>query len=325
LTLLIKCSKVLESIVSRHEKAGCRQHLLTLSSLSSPGARTDSESWVYILNISTELNNDWTWKERFPRQDEVLEYLNHVAARFDMHKDIQFNTRVRSAIFDNTNGLWSINTTLGEDYTCRYFICATGALSVGRDLPFPGVKNFKGESYLTYSWPHRTVGFKGKRIGIIGTGATSVQIIPTVAHSAASVTVFQRTPNYVLPARNHPLTSDQQNEIKRNYDAIWQDARTQIFGMAVKDSKLTIKDMKNATAIQRVLEYGWEIGGFRFIFETFADLTTSEEANYIASEFVRNKIRAIVKDEETAELLCPDHPIMAKRPPLGHHYFETYV
>lgn len=295
-------------------------------SSSSPGARTDSESWIYILNISKELNNDWTWKERYPRQGEVLEYLNHVADRFEMRNDIQFKTRVKSATWDKTKRLWNINTTThGEHYTCRYFIPATGALSVGRELPFPGAEQFKGESYVTFAWPHHAVDFKGKRVGIVGTGATSVQIVPTIAHSAASVTVFQRTPNYVLPARNHPLTSDQQEEIKRNYNTVWQEARSQMFGMSLQDSKLTTKDMKNDTAIQQVLERGWETGGLRFIFETFADLTTSEEANYMASEFVRNKIRAIVKDEETAELLCPDHPIMAKRPPLGHHYFEACV
>lgn len=279
---------------------------------------------MYILNLSKELNDEWTWKERFPRQPEVLDYLNHVADRFDMRKEIQFNTRVKSAIWDNTKSLWTIKTIQGEEYTCKCFISATGVLSVGRDLPFPGADKFKGEAYLSYAWPDHTVDFKGKRVGIIGTGATGVQLIPTIAHSAASVTVFQRTANYVLPARNHPLTSDQLNAIKRNYDAVWQGARRQLFGMAFEDSKITTKDMKNDAAIHRVLEHGWEIGGFRFVFETFADLTTDDRANQIASDFVRNKIRAVVKDEETAELLCPDHPLMAKRPPLGHYYFETF-
>lgn len=292
---------------------------------SSPGARTDIESWVYILNISKELNDEWTWKERYPGQREVLEYLNHVVDRFDMRKDIQFKTQVKCATFDSSKSLWNIKTADSEDYVCRYFIPATGPLSVGAELPFRGAKKFKGESYRTCVWPHHSVDFNGKRVGVIGTGATSVQIIPIIAHSAASVTVFQRTPNYVIPARNHPLTSDQLNEIKRNYDDVWQDARAAAFGNAIKDSKLTMKDMKSAAAIQQVLEYGWEVGGFSFFFATFSDLLTSEESNHIASEFVRSKIRAIVKDEETAELLCPDYPLLAKRPPLGHHYFEAYV
>lgn len=180
------------------------QLLNVLSALSSPGARTDSESWIYILNFSKELNDEWTWKERFPRQPEVLEYLNYVADKFDMRKDIQFKTRVLSAIWDNARSLWTIRTMADESLTCKYFISATGVLSVGRDLPFPGTEKFKGESYLTYKWPHHNVEFKGKRVAVIGTGATSVQIIPIVAHSAKELVVFQRTANFVLPARNHP-------------------------------------------------------------------------------------------------------------------------
>lgn len=175
---------------------------------------------------------------------------------------------VKSATWDNTQSLWKINTTQGEDVTCRYFIPATGALSVGKSLPFPGVEKFKGESYITYAWPHRPVDFKGNRVGIIGTGATSVQMIPTIAHAATSVTVFQRTANYVLPARNHPLTSEQQEAIKRNYNNIWQEARRQMYCMAIKDSTITTKDMKNDTAIQRVLECGWEIWNFHQTPET---------------------------------------------------------
>ncbi|OQV11092.1 hypothetical protein CLAIMM_14989 [Cladophialophora immunda] len=289
-----------------------------------PGAQTDSESWVYILNISKELNAEWTWKERFPRQPEVLDYLRHVADRFDMRKDIQFQTWVKSATWDEGERVWNIQTEQSQGLRCKYFICATGALSAGRDPPFSGVARFKGESFRTYAWPRHAVDFKGKRVGIIGTGATGVQLVPTLAHSAKSVTVFQRTANYVLPARNHPLTAEQQEAIKRTYDEVWQVARSELFGMCLKDSKVTTKEMENEAAIQRVLDYGWELGGFRFVFETFADLVTSEEANTAASNFVRNKIRAIVQDPETAELLCPDHPLMAKRPPLGHYYFEAF-
>lgn len=158
-----------------------------------PGARTDSESWVYIMNFSKELNADWKWRERFPRQPEVLEYLNHVADRFDMRKDIDFNTRVKSAHFDERSNIWKITTQNGDSYTARYFISATGILSVGRDLPFKGTDKFKGESYRTYDWPKHEVDYSGKRVAVIGTGATAVQVIPVVAHNAKSVTVFQRT------------------------------------------------------------------------------------------------------------------------------------
>ena len=145
-----------------------------------------------------------------------------------------------------------------------------------------------------------------------------------VAHLAKEVTVFQRTPNHVLPARNHPLTPEQQRDIKKHYEEVWQAARSQIFGMHFVDSKVTFDDMKNEKQTRQVLEKGWEIGGFRYIFETFADMLTNKKCNDYASEFVRDKIRAVVHDEETAELLCPDHPLMAKRPPLGHYYFETF-
>lgn len=145
-----------------------------------------------------------------------------------------------------------------------------------------------------------------------------------VAHEAKSLTVFQRTANHVLPARNHPLTAEQQRDIKDRYAEVWQEARSEIFGMHFHDSKEQMMQIEDEKKIRRILENGWEIGGFRYIFETFADLLTSQKANDVASEFVREKIRAIVQDEETAELLCPDHALMAKRPPLGHHYFETY-
>ena len=288
-----------------------------------PGARTDSESWIYILNFSKELNDDWKWTERFPTQPEVLEYLNHVADRFAMREDIQFSTKVKSVHYDEGKNTWTTTTDKGEVFTSRYFVSASGVLSVGRELPFKGTEKFKGESYKTFAWPKHEVEYTGKRVAVIGTGATAVQVIPIVAHTAKQMTVFQRTPNYVLPARNHPLTADQLKSIKSNYEDVWQGARSQAFGMSMVDSKQTTEGLSERQ-INRILERGWETGGFRFIFETFADLITSQKANDIASEFVKNKIRAVVHDEKTAETLCPDYPLFAKRPPLGHYYFETF-
>jgi cation diffusion facilitator CzcD-associated flavoprotein CzcO len=188
----------------------------------------------------------------------------------------------------------------------------------------PGVENFRGEWYRTGTWPKEPVKLSGKRVGIVGTGATAVQAIPLIALEAAHLTVFQRTPNYVIPARNHPLDEAERRAVKANYENVWLKARQHLFGMAFEPAGRMITDV---TPEERevIFERGWETGGFRYIFETFDDLITSEEANELAAEFVRGKIRSIVKDPKTAELLCPkDHPLGSKRPPLGHYYYETY-
>jgi cation diffusion facilitator CzcD-associated flavoprotein CzcO len=288
-----------------------------------PGARTDSESWIYIMNFSEELKADWDWSERFPTQPEVLRYLQHVADRFDMRRHIQFSTYVNSAVYDEVANRWTVTTAAGETFTGTYFISAAGLLTITQEPPFPGLERFAGDWYQTSRWPKEPVDFTGKRVAVVGTGATAVQVIPIIAHTAAHVTVFQRTPNYVMPGRNHPLTDEQRTEIKRNYDAIWQQARRQVFAFPMDPAGRTIADV-TAEEYQQVLEAGWEAGGFRYIFETFDDLLVNEESNALASEFVRRKIRAIVKDPKTAELLCPDYPLAAKRPPLGHFYYEAF-
>ncbi|KAH0836927.1 Phenylacetone monooxygenase [Fonsecaea pedrosoi] len=289
-----------------------------------PGARTDSESWSYILNFSRELKTDWVWKERFAPQQEVLSYLNHVADRFDMRKDILFKQRVKSAHYDADLNIWDIRTADNIHYTCHFLVTAAGVLSATRAPPFSGLDSFQGKWYQTSNWPKEKIDFAGKRVAVVGTGATGVQVVPIVAHTAASVTVFQRTPNYVIPGRNHPLTEDQLKEIKTSYDAVWEQARGQVFGFAMPTIGRTIADVKDENDHQRILEAGWEAGGFRYIFETFDDLLLNEKSNEVASEFVRKKIRAIVKDEKTADLLCPDYPLLAKRPPLGHFYYEAF-
>ena len=289
-----------------------------------PGARTDSESWVYILTFLEEIGMEWSWKERFPTQPEVEQYLNKIADHFDLRKQIEFKTRVTAAHRDEAKNVWRVTTSKGEEYTCTFLITATGPLATPLKPPFPGLDSYKGEWYQTGLWPKHKVDFRGKRVAVVGTGATAVQVIPVVAHNAKTLTVFQRTPNYVLPSRNHPLTGDQLSEIKGDYGKVFGRARTQAFGMDFVDSKQTMADLKDDAEIQRVLEYGWEIGGFRYIFETFADMLTDAKCNEVAAEFVRNKIRSIVKDKKTAELLCPNYTILSKRPPLGHYYFETF-
>ncbi|KAL6243591.1 hypothetical protein RBB50_009584 [Rhinocladiella similis] len=288
-----------------------------------PGARTDSESWVYILTFLEKLGVEWRWQERFPTQPEVERYVNHLVDQLDLRKHMTFNTRITAAHRDEANNIWKVTTSDGSTYTCTFLVTATGPLATPLKPPFPGLDSFKGQWYQTGLWPKHKVDFTGKRVAVVGTGATAVQVIPIVAHTAKSLTVFQRTPNYVLPARNHPLTDDQVAELQRDWETVFQRARTSSFGMDIPDSSLRLTDTTEAEAL-RVLEYGWEIGGFRFIFQTFADMLTSQKCNDLAAEFVRNKIRSIVRDKDTAELLCPYYPILSKRPPLGHYYYEAF-
>jgi len=197
-------------------------------------------------------------------------------------------------------------------------------LSVAKELPFAGLRSYKGEWYQTSQWPQSGVSFEGKRIAVIGTGATGVQIIPKLASVAKQLTVFQRTPNYVLPGRNYAIDEYQAKEIKRQYDVTWDTASSHPYGLAMKSTGQTIKDVTDASKIRQLLDAGWECGGFHFQFETLDDLFTNQESNDIASEYLRQKIHAVVHDPDTADLLCPKYPFLSKRPPCGHFYYEAY-
>ena len=287
-----------------------------------PGARTDSEAWAYCYSFSKELQDEWDWPERMPTWDQVQAYLAHVADKFGLREDIQFNTTVQSCIYDEASNQWVITTSDGKSYRCRYFISAVGWFAVAMQPPFD-LGNFKGEWYMSSKWPKEQVDFRGKRVGIVGSGSTAVQILPLVAKQAAQVTLFQRTPNYVMPGRNHPLDDTDREAIKTNYESIWKQVRNQVFAFPMDDSPLTYDSVDDAQR-RKVFEYGWEQGGFRFLFETFADMLTDERTNKAAAEFVREKIRSIVKDPATAELMCPKYPIALKRPPLGNFYYESF-
>ncbi|KAK5453300.1 hypothetical protein LTS15_006485 [Exophiala xenobiotica] len=289
-----------------------------------PGARTDSEAWVYSMNFAEELKEEWNYHERYPSQPEVQSYLGHVADRFDLRKQIEFNTRIKSAHYSDVYNLWTITTVGGLSATCRYFLAATGPLSAVKDPPFPGLKSYTGEWYQASRWPKKQVDFQNKRIAIVGTGATGVQIIPKLAPVAKQLTVFQRTPNYVLPGRNYVIDEHQASAIKQNYDETWQRASRHPFGLAMTATGKTAKEMDDAEKLRRTLDAGWESGGFHFQFETLDDLFTDPASNEMASEYLRQKIRAIVQDPETAEMLCPKYPFLSKRPPCGHFYYETF-
>lgn len=289
-----------------------------------PGARTDSQAWVYGFPLD-EVRDDWRWAERFATQPQTHGYIKHVTDTFGLWPDIRFDTRVQSATFDEEERTWKVSTDKGQDISTRFFVAATGQLSLPYFPNFEGLPEFEGEWYQTQNWPEGGVDFSGKRVAVVGTGATAVQVIPIVAEEAAHLTVFQRTPNYVLPARNDALSDHDVATIRKNFDEIFDRAFAQPFGMDIPPAAGRVAADCTPAEQQQVLERGWELGGFRYLFETFDDVITNEESNELAAEFVRNKIRAIVKDSRTAELLCPkDYPLANKRPPLGHYYYETF-
>lgn len=288
-----------------------------------PGARTDTESWAYCFFFSEDLNKNYEFKERFATQEQALDYLHYAADTLDMRKDILLNSRVVEARYDEAGNEWCVRCSDGSQYRCQTLVSASGLLSVAYQPPFDGIDDFSGESYITGRWPKKPIDFRGKRVGVIGTGATAVQLIPILAFSAEELVVFQRTPNYVIPARNYTISEEQNQYLSRNFNKIVSECHQQVFAFPMHDSPLSLSDVDDEER-ERILEEGWEKGGFRFLFETFNDILINEPGNEYVAEFVRRKIRAIVKDPETAELLCPDYPVLAKRPPLGHFYYEAF-
>ncbi|KAI0151078.1 cyclohexanone monooxygenase [Pestalotiopsis sp. NC0098] len=288
-----------------------------------PGARTDSEAWVYTMNFTSGMGEEFNYHERYPSQQEVQSYLKRIAERFNLLPQIEFNTRICSAHYNDSDCTWKITTSNGVSTTCRYFLAATGPLSIAKEPPFDGLKSYTGEWYQSSSWPKEPIDFSGKRIAVVGTGATGVQIIPKLAPVAKQLTVFQRTPNYVLPGRNYVIDEYQKANIKTSFDATWKKATSHPFGLAMTATGDSVQGTTDEK-IRQVLDSGWESGGFHFHFETFDDLFTNQESNDVASEYLRRKIHAIVQDPEKAEILSPRYPFLSKRPPCGHFYYETY-
>ena len=288
-----------------------------------PGARCDSESHSYCYSFSEELTRDWEWSERYPGPPEILRYLNHVADRFDLKRDIRFNTRVKSAHYDETANVWRVTTNAGETLTAQFLITAVGCLSSANIPSFPGLDAFQGRWYHTGQWPHEGVDFSGKRVGMIGTGSTGIQAAPVIAETAAHLTVFQRTANYSVPARNGPLTPEFKRYVKENAGKIRQVMHASVNGHPwLIDDRLAVKTPPQER--QALYEAAWQHGGLRFR-AAFRDLLVDKAANDTAVTFIRDKIRAIVKDPETAAKLSDfDHPYASKRPPIDTDYFETF-
>ena len=289
-----------------------------------PGARCDVESMEYSYSFSDELQQEWNWTERYAGQPEILKYLNHVADRYDLRDDIQFNTRVVSAVFDRDTSQWTITTNQGDEITASFCIMATGNLSLPSVPKFKGLESFAGAWYHTGLWPIEDVDFTGRRVGVIGTGSSGIQAIPLIAQQAEHLYVFQRTPNFSLPANNHPLDPEYVKKIKSNYAAIREKARKSKFGNARYDSpqKSALEDSPEER--RRLYEDRWTTGGLNFT-RTYKDLLTNKEANETAGEFVRTKIREAVKNDTVADVLAPkDHYIGTKRPCTDTDYYETY-
>ena len=289
-----------------------------------PGARCDSESYVYCFTWDKQLLQEWQWSERYPEQPEILRYLEHVAQRHDLKRDMQFSTRVTSAEFDETTNLWTVRTDTGADVTARYLITAVGCLSDTNLPPFEGLEKFRGKWCHTSRFPRGGIDFTAKRVAVVGTGATAVQAIPEIAQQAKQLTVFQRTANYCAPARNGKVDPERVKARKADYDGVVRRIRSSFSGF---EYTAIPKSALDATTEEREREFDrmWDAGGFAFWLANYQDMRSNQEANDLCADYVKGKIRKIVKDPLVAEKLIPKgYPCGTKRPPLDSNYYETF-
>ncbi|MFY0614306.1 MAG: NAD(P)/FAD-dependent oxidoreductase [Hyphomicrobiaceae bacterium] len=288
-----------------------------------PGARCDSESHSYWYSFNDEIVQEWEWTERYPGHAEICRYLNFVADKLDLKRDIRFNTNVTRCDYDEAINRWHVTTEDGTRLTAKYLITAVGCLSTANVPNIPGRDTFKGDWHHTGQWPHEGVDFTGKRVGQIGTGSTGIQAVPVIAAEADHLTVFQRTANYSVPARNAPLTPEFKKYIKDNFADIKECMHTTPNGHSFRIRDRSVFDV-DANERLAIYEEFWERGGLEFR-ASFQDLLFDMKANDTAREFLVGKIRATVKDPETAEKLANiDHPYATKRPPIDSDYFEAY-
>ena len=289
-----------------------------------PGARCDVESMDYSYSFSPELEQEWTWTEKYASQPEILAYIRHVADRFDLRRHVLFDTFVTAATYDESNSMWTVQTSAGQSFRARFCIFATGSLSAPLEPPFEGYRDFRGEWFQTQMWPHRDVSFDGKRVAVIGTGSSGVQTIPVIAETARSVTVFQRTPNFSIPGRNRPLREEEVLERKAVYREHRHIQRTSPSGVPLEVGDKSALELSKAER-DAEMERRWQLGGAPVFNVSFSDIMTNRDSNDIVADFVRDKIREKVADAELAEQLVPtDHPFAAKRLCVDNGYFETY-
>jgi cyclohexanone monooxygenase len=289
-----------------------------------PGARCDVESMQYSYSFSDELQQEWDWSERYAPQPEILRYANHVADRFNLRPDIQFSTRVERAVFDEDANIWSVTTSDGKTVSAKFMVLATGCLSNARKPDIKGLDSFAGPVYHTGNWPHQEVDFTGLRVGIIGTGSSGIQSVPVIAEQARHLTVFQRTPNYSIPARNAPLTAEERKTFRDHYPEIRrfarEEARNGIYTEMPDRGALDDGDNERRSRY----EARWQYGGLTFM-SVYNNLALDKAANDTAADFVREKIGEIIKNPATATLLQPTtYPIGTKRICIDTDYFETF-
>lgn len=290
-----------------------------------PGARCDSESHVYCYSFSPELLRDWQWSRRYPEQRELLSYFRHVADRFDLRRDISFETNVEAAHYDEASNRWAVRTGDGVTVSATFLITGLGLLASAMHVPeFKGLEDFDGEYHHTGAWPSEGVALAGKRVAVIGTGSTGVQLVPVVAREAARLHVFQRSPQYILPARDEPRTAEFYSWLQQHYPEIWEKARSSAGGYPYQHNGRSALD---ATPEERadLFESLWGEGGFKFLWASYRDILTNIEANELAAEFVRAKSAERINDPDLAAKLIPvDHPLGSRRPIVDNGYFEAY-
>ena len=289
-----------------------------------PGARCDSDAYIYGFTFDRELLQEWEWTERYPEQPEILRYLEHVARRHDLKRDIQFNTRVTGAEFNDKTRLWTVHFDKGDDVTARYFIAAVGSLSTTNMPQIKGLEKFKGKWYHTSRFPHDGVDFTNKRVAMVGTGATAVQAIPEIAQQAKQLTVFQRTANYCVPARNGKVDPEVVKARKADYDGVIKRIRESFFG---QEHYFIPKSVLEATPEEREREFDrmWDAGGFAFWLGNYQDMFFNQESNDVCADYIKRKIRKTVKDAGVAEKLIPKgYAYGTKRQPLDTNYYETF-
>jgi cyclohexanone monooxygenase len=287
-----------------------------------PGALSDTEGFVYRYSFDHDLLQDYDWSTRYLKQTDILAYLEHVVDRFDLARDIQLDTGITAAVFDEDTNSWTVTTDRGETVTATYVVTALGLLSKINMPGIPGIDTFAGEIIHTGAWPEEH-DLRGKRVGVIGNGSTGQQVISAIAPEAEHLTVFMRTPQYSVPAGDRAMSPHEVSAIKRDYDSIWDQVRNSVVAFGFEESTVPAMSVSEEER-QRVFQENWDIGGgFRFMFGTFCDIATDPAANEAAASFIRSKIAEIVEDPEKARILTPTD-LYARRPLCANHYYETF-